>query len=127
MAKPPFLARILAASFACVACTLSANSLDVENAPEVTILGTFHFNNPGLDVVKNEVMDVMKAPQQAVLDTLATRLAKRAPKAVLIECTKADEAKLNQEFQAYLKGKFALKRNENYGYPEFLVDKMPKM
>ncbi len=104
---------------ALVLCVFAFPSLAgaVEAAPEpakVMVLGVFHFANPGRDMVKSEVLDVMTPDNQAFLDRLATRLAAFRPTDVLVECEPAHQAKLDANFDGYRKGTFALKSNEIY-------------
>ena len=80
----------------------------------VMLVGMFHFANPGRDMVKSRVIDVMAAENQAYLAGLATRLAAFAPTDVLVECSPADQGKYDAKFKDYLAGTFALPTNENY-------------
>lgn len=79
----------------------------------VLVMGTFHFANPGLDMVKSQVTDVLSASNQRWLDTLATRIAAFAPTDVLVECAVADQPKMDARLLAYRAGGYALARNEN--------------
>lgn len=78
----------------------------------VMVMGVFHFANPGQDIVKSQVIDVMTGQNQAYLDDLATRLAAFHPTDVLIECTPNDQAAFQKNFDAYRKGAYALTSNE---------------
>ena len=80
----------------------------------VMMMGVFHFGNPGLDMVKSGVIDVMTKENQAYLDGLAERLAAFRPTDVLVECPAADQAKFDRKFDDYKKGSFALTSNEIY-------------
>ena len=81
---------------------------------KVLMLGSFHFDNPGFDAVKHEVIDVMKAPSQGYLDALANRLAAFKPTVVLLEYNPDNEAKMNERYRDYLAGRYTLERNEIY-------------
>lgn len=86
-------------------------------APEpakVMMLGVFHFANPGRDMVKSGVIDVMSPHNQAYLDGLSTRLAAFHPTDVLIECEPSEQGKFDTNFAAYQAGKFTLTSNENF-------------
>lgn len=75
-----------------------------EPAPEpakVMMLGVFHFANPGRDVVKAEVIDVMTAANQAYLAGLAARLAAFRPTDVLVECQRSAQARQDAAYAAY--------------------------
>ena len=99
-----------------LACLLlSTAAVAVEPPPgRVMLIGMFHFANPGRDMVKSRVIDVMAADNQAYLDALATRLAAFAPTDVLVECSPADQGKYDAAFKDYVAGRFALPSNENY-------------
>lgn len=52
---------------------------------EVMVLGTYHFNNPGLDVVNIEADDVLTPQRQAELQALTDALARWQPTRILVE------------------------------------------
>lgn len=81
---------------------------------KVMLLGMFHFANPGRDMVKTRVIDVMTPDNQAYLDGLAARMAAFQPTDVLVECSPADQAKYDESFRAYVAGNFVLPSNETY-------------
>ena len=83
-------------------------------AARVMLLGTFHFDNPGLDAVKYTPIDVMQPEQQAYVVALSERLARFAPTKVLLEYTDDVDEKINQRYRDYLAGKFELRKNEVY-------------
>jgi hypothetical protein len=92
-----------------------AGAAETAPAPgKVLMLGAFHFANPGRDMVKSGVIDVMTPANQAYLDGLAARLAAFAPTDVLVECELSAQPRLDAEFDGYRKGSFALKSNETY-------------
>lgn len=81
---------------------------------EVLLLGVFHFANPGRDVVKTDVIDVLAEGNQAYLEALTDRIAARRPTAVLLEYDHADDERVNARYQQYLAGEYALGVNEIY-------------
>ncbi len=81
---------------------------------KVMMMGVFHFANPGRDMVKSGVINVMSSENQAYLDGLATRLAAFRPTAVLIECEPSEQAKFDEKFAAFRKGTFAMTSNEDF-------------
>lgn len=100
---------------------LAPPALRAEQAPvsalpaaRVMLLGTFHFDNPGLDAVKYTPIDVMQPEQQAYVVALSERLARFAPTKVLLEYTDDADEKINQRYRDYLAGKFELGKNEIY-------------
>lgn len=102
-----------------VASLLCLSALAVAAAPAVApgrvmLIGMFHFANPGRDMVKGRVIDVMTPPNQAYLEGLAVRLAAFGPTDVLVECSPAQQATYDQRFREYLAGSFDLPSNETY-------------
>jgi hypothetical protein len=81
---------------------------------KVMLIGVFHFANPGRDMVKSHVIDVMAPENQAYLEGLATRLAGFHPTDVLLECSPAEQATWDARYKDYLAGKFVLTSNEDY-------------
>lgn len=102
-----------------VASLLALSALVVAATPEaaparVMLVGMFHFANPGRDMVKGEVIDVMTPQNQVYLDGLAARLAGFEPTDVLAECSPADQGSYDQKFDDYLAGGFELPSNETF-------------
>ncbi len=102
---------ITIALFFIVACV---SSTVAQNKPQVMLMGTFHFANPGLDAVKVKTTDVMTADNQAYLNQLANNIAAFEPSMVLLEFDEKNTEAINQEYQQYLKGTFELPVNEIY-------------
>ena len=97
-------------------CLLLSPAQAAETPPpaKVMLIGVFHFANPGRDMVKSGVIDVMTADNQRYLDGLAARLAAFAPTDVLLECSPADQATFDERFRDYVAGKFTPTSNETY-------------
>lgn len=97
-----------------------AGEAEVQTGPRsnepatVMLLGVFHFDNPGLDAVKFDTIDVMTAPSQRYLEELTERLAQFKPTKVLLEYNPDNEAAVNQRYRDYRAGSYALERNEIY-------------
>lgn len=68
---------------------------------EVTLLGSYHMDNPGQDAVNVDADDVLSAARQAELETLAGRLASRAPALVAAEWPRERQADLDAVYDAY--------------------------
>lgn len=93
----------------------AANAADREPAPgpaKVMVMGVFHFANPGLDMVKADVVDVATPGNQAYLAGLAERLAAFRPTDVLVECEPSAQAGQDAAFAAYRDGAAGLTVNE---------------
>jgi hypothetical protein len=80
----------------------------------VLLLGTFHFEDAGQDVVQPERFDVLAPESQAYLQGLAERLAGFKPTRILLEYAPEDDATINQRYRDYLAGQFELPANEIY-------------
>lgn len=100
--------------FCLSAFSLLATAATTHEPAKVMVLGVFHFANPGRDMVKMDVTDVMTPQNQAYLDGLATRLAAFHPSDVLVECDPADQPELDTRFAAYQKGADLPTSNEVY-------------
>lgn len=112
MIRTPLYAVLLCCTFA-----LFSDADAVEPAPEpatVMMLGVFHFENPGLDVVKSEVVDVTTDANQAYLSGLAARIAAFRPTDVLVECEPSAQGKQDAAYAAWLEGTAALAVDETH-------------
>jgi hypothetical protein len=95
---------------------LSARSMAVAAEPATLMFfGTFHFENPGLDLVNASTTEIMSDKNQNYLQALAVKVAKGfKPTKVLAECAIAEQQKLDQQYKNYLDNKFELPGNETY-------------
>jgi hypothetical protein len=55
--------------FCVIMSTIAQNS-----QKQVLLVGTFHFNNPGLDVAKTKSFNIMAANSQKELDVLSNKI-----------------------------------------------------
>ena len=81
---------------------------------QVMLVGTFHFQNPGLDVVKSQDIDIFTEDSQAYLRALSARLAGFKPSRVLLEYAAEEDGIINQRYREYLAGNEKLPANEIY-------------
>ena len=79
---------------------------------EVMVLGTYHFANPGKDVVNVRVDDVLTPERQAELAALSQALAAFAPTVVAVEGTSDDPQLLDPGFAKFTPSDLASDRNE---------------
>lgn len=93
---------------------LTAHGAAAEPVPpaQVMMLGTFHFANPGLDMVKSDVVDVTTSENQAYLEQLALRLAAFGPTHVLVECLPSRQGHYDSAYGAWRAGQAPLDVNE---------------
>jgi hypothetical protein len=85
-----------------------------EPGVRVLVLGTYHFANPGLDVVQTEVADVLEPGRQAEIARVVEALARFRPTKVAVEVLPAGGARLDSLYAAYRAGGLALPRGEEY-------------
>lgn len=74
---------------------------------EVMLLGTVHFDNPGLDEANPEVDDVLTSERQAELRDLAERLARWDPDRIALERPYEDRESINAVYEEFRTGKRA--------------------
>ncbi len=82
---------------------------------QVMILGSYHMNNPGLDVYNMEADDVLAPKRQAEIQALVEALAKFKPTKIAIERpinSRSDTIK-QARFQQYVANKYTLKKSED--------------
>lgn len=72
-----------------VACTALPEPADLSDAAadttQVMVLGTYHMDNPGADLVNMAADDVLAPARQAELEALVQRLAAFQPTAIMVE------------------------------------------
>lgn len=84
---------------------------DAEPA-QVLVLGSYHFGNPGLDVVKTEVADVLSDEKQTEIKAVVEAVARFRPTKIAVERSPASADKLDGHYQSYRAGEHELTRNE---------------
>ncbi len=104
----------LAALLGCAACVSTALAQDTAPAKpaEVLVLGLYHFGNPGLDVVKTEIADMLSVEKQAEIAAVIDGLARFEPTAIAVEQRPETADRLDARYQAYRAGEEELTRNE---------------
>ena len=89
-----------------------------KHKPKATVLGVFHFNNPGLDDYKPKFsVDIFSSKRQAELTELIKNLAEYNPTKILVEVArKESDSLLNDRYTNYLNGTFDIsdKASETY-------------
>lgn len=79
---------------------------------EVMVLGTWHMNSPGSDVVNMTADDVLAPTRQAELADLTRRLAAFQPTAVMVETESQRPDFLDEKFPAFTEEALSENRNE---------------
>lgn len=91
--------------------------------PQLLVVGTMHFANPGLDAVNTRVEDVLTPDRQAELEALADALAAYRPTHVVVEWHAADQSGLDRAYAAWRAGERG-ERNERQQIAFRLADKL---
>jgi len=78
----------------------------------VLVLGTYHFDNPGLDVVKTEVADVLTPAKQAEIKQVIEALSRFRPTKIAVEVRADRASRLDSLYAAYRAGRHTLSRSE---------------
>tara|TARA_R110002051_G_scaffold32382_1_gene72737 strand:- start:45474 stop:46301 length:828 start_codon:yes stop_codon:yes gene_type:complete len=81
-------------------------------APEIMILGTYHFTGGGSDYVNSPVEDHLSAARQAEIAAVLDRLEAFAPTRILVELEPEHEAAFNETYAQYRAGQHSLTVNE---------------
>ncbi len=76
---------------------------------EVLLIGTFHFHNPGADLVKTKNFDVLSEQSQNDLDAIADSIKKFSPTKIFVEWDFKESDELNELYSAYVENNY-----ENY-------------
>ncbi|MCO1336996.1 DUF5694 domain-containing protein [Microbulbifer sp. OS29] len=95
-----------------VSLSAYAESVSDTKPAQVMFFGSFHFSNPGNDIVKMKTIDIHTEENQRYLEDLSSQIAVDAPTHVLLECSKESENKINQNYKKYTKGEYTLKTGE---------------
>jgi hypothetical protein len=85
-----------------------------EGAPiDVIVLGTFHFDNPGLDLANTKVDDVLAPKRQAEIGKILSGLERFKPTKVAVESQRRQPGtSFNERYPIYRTGKMEPSRNE---------------
>ncbi|HET7747978.1 MAG TPA: DUF5694 domain-containing protein [Terriglobales bacterium] len=105
-----FLALALAGVFTVSRATAQTSSCP-DSATPVLLLGTWHMDNPGKDMLNLKADDVRAPRRQKEIEDLVNRLAAFRPTRVLIEAPYGDAGQ-PRAYAEYLAGKHELSRDE---------------
>lgn len=104
-----------------IAVTLQAQTLDRPTGfpavcrpgeVQVMILGTYHFANPGHDVIKQNIDDILAPKRQAQLDDLVRRLASWKPDRIAVEWPISQSDTIRARYARYIAKTLQPNRNE---------------
>lgn len=75
---------------------------------KVILFGTYHFNNPGNDIIKTADRDIFSKENQRDLDDIVRRIAQLSykPDQIFVESNFNEKKELNNNYQLYLKDEY---------------------
>lgn len=79
---------------------------------QVLLVGTFHFDNPGLDVAKFKDADILSPKRQQEVEEVVALLKAFAPDKIFIEAVPARQPQIDSSFASYKMGKRKLGPSE---------------
>jgi hypothetical protein len=79
---------------------------------QVMVLGTYHFDSPGLDINNPKVDDVLKPTRQKEIEALADALAQFRPTRIMVERIAKTPDLLDQGYAAFRSSQLRTKRDE---------------
>jgi hypothetical protein len=96
-----------------VACLIFAAFCAAQSAPQaqVMVLGVYHFDNPGRDLLNIRSEGIMTPAKQKEIEAVLDVLKKFHPTKIVIEAP-VGSAKVQQQYADYLAGKYSLTANE---------------
>lgn len=73
---------------------------------EVLLIGTFHYNNPGADVVKTKSFDILKEKSQLELQQISAKIRKYNPTKIFVEWPYNEQKELDSLYQLYTEDRY---------------------
>jgi hypothetical protein len=81
---------------------------------QVLLLGSFHFDNPGLDVAKFENANILSAKRQAEVLEVVEKIKQFRPDKIFIEMPVERQQRLDSSFNKYKAGELKLGASETH-------------
>ena len=91
----------------------TADTKQMTKKPTIMILGSTHLANPGKDLHNAKMDDVLAPKRQREIQQLVEQLKEFKPTKIALESDARFDAKINANYQDYLKGTYELKRDES--------------
>ena len=97
---------------ALAAFAASASTAQPATDVEVMVLGTYHMNNPGLDLANMKADDVLKPERQKELEALAAALAEFRPTKIVVERVVSDPHLVDPRYAEFSEAELGKNRDE---------------
>ncbi len=98
----------MVACFICLSLSVDAQ----KHKTRVYLLGTFHFDNPGLDVAKFENANILSSKRQNEVMEVVTKLAGVRPDMIFVEVPVSGQPRLDSNLLKYKNGSLTLNAGE---------------
>lgn len=85
---------------------VGVNLYGQEAKKEVLLIGTFHFNNPGQDVIKTNTFNVMTEKSQKELENITDKIELFNPDKVFVEWEYDQQLQLDSLYDLYVKNQY---------------------
>jgi hypothetical protein len=102
----------------------SVVSAQVPPPIEVMVLGTYHFDNPGLDLANTKADDVLKPGRQKELEALSASLAQFHPTKIMVERIAKTPALTDHRYAEFTPADLGKNRDERYQIAYRLANKL---
>lgn len=73
---------------------------------EILLIGTFHYNNPGADVVKTKSFDILSEKSQTELEQISGSLKEYNPSKVFVEWPYNEQKELDSLYHLYIENNY---------------------
>lgn len=84
------------------------SSVSAQEKVKVILLGTYHFNNPGSDMIKQKERNILSKENQQDLDKIVDKINTSAykPDQIFVESNFNEKKELNTNYQSYIKNQY---------------------
>ena len=97
----------------CLLCVLIAvTGYTQQKKTQVLLLGSFHFDNPGLDVAKFENANILSQQRQKEVLEVVEKIRQFRPDKIFIEMPLGRQQQLDSSFNKYKRGELKLEASE---------------
>jgi len=97
---------------AAILLSTAAPAVQAADPARVMVLGTYHFANPGQDIINFKADDVLQPKRQAELQALAKALAEWKPTKVMVEREAKTPDLIDPNFASFTPGELTKNRDE---------------
>ena len=99
--------------FLCLLCSfVAATGYAQQKKTQVLLLGSFHFDNPGLDVAKFENANILSPQRQKEVLEVVEKIKQFRPDKIFIEMPVEGQQRLDSSFNKYKNGELKLGASE---------------